>query len=172
MNFLGYVIGMLLILAQGPEQEEDGYLDTYFTLPCPITRWTDMDKHELYCTGHLIEAAIAYFHATGKRQLLNVAIRMVDHAMTVMGPGLRHWVPGHEEIELALVKLFRETGNWKYLAFADWLLDPRGHGYGVYGDPLEPVDDGTRLHVHSESQPVRGVVDHIVDIVTPTGDDD
>ena len=139
-------------------QEEDGYLDTYFTLPCPIARWTDMDKHELYCTGHLIEAAIAYFHATGKRQLLDVAIRMVDHAMTVMGPGLRHWVPGHEEIELALVKLFRETGNRKYLAFADWLLDQRGHGYGVYGDPLEPVDDGTRLY-YQDNVPVREITD-------------
>ena len=139
-------------------QQEDGYIDTYFTLPCPIERWTDMDKHELYCTGHMIEAAIAYCHATGKRQLLDVATRMVDHAMTVMGPGLRHWVPGHEEIELALVKLYRETGDRKYLDFAGWLLDQRGHGYGVYGDPLEPVDDGTRLY-YQDNVPVREITD-------------
>ena len=139
-------------------QQEDGYINTYFTLPCPIGRWTDMDKHELYCTGHMIEAAIAYYHATGKRTLLDVAQRMVDHAMTVMGPGLRHWVPGHEEIELALVKLYRETGDKKYLDFADWLLDQRGHGYGVYGDPLEPVDDGTRLY-YQDNVPVREITD-------------
>ncbi len=139
-------------------QQEDGYINTYFTLPCPIERWTDMDKHELYCTGHMIEAAIAYYHATGKRTLLDVAQRMVDHAMTVMGPGLRHWVPGHEEIELALVKLYRETGDKKYLDFADWLLDQRGHGYGVYGDPLEPVDDGTRLY-YQDNVPVREITD-------------
>lgn len=139
-------------------QQEDGYINTFFTLPCPIERWTDMDKHELYCTGHMIEAAIAYYHATGKTKLLDVATRMVDHAMTVMGPGLRHWVPGHEEIELALVKLYRETGNKKYLDFADWLLDQRGHGYGVYGDPLEPVDDGTRLY-YQDNVPVREITD-------------
>ena len=139
-------------------QQEDGYINTYFTLPCPIERWSDMDKHELYCTGHMIEAAIAYYHATGKRTLLDVAQRMVDHAMTVIGPGLRHWVPGHEEIELALVKLYRETGNEKYLEFAGWLLDQRGHGYGVYGDPLEPVDDGTRLY-YQDNVPVREITD-------------
>lgn len=139
-------------------QQEDGYIDTFFTLPCPIERWTDMDKHELYCTGHMIEAAIAYYHATGKRTLLDVAIRMVEHAMTIMGPDKRHWVPGHEEIELALVKLYRETGEKKYLDFADWLLDQRGHGYGVYGDPLEPVDDGTRLY-YQDNVPVREITD-------------
>ena len=139
-------------------QQEDGYINTFFTLPCPIERWSDMDKHELYCTGHMIEAAIAYHHATGKRTLLDVAQRMVDHAMTVIGPGLRHWVPGHEEIELALVKLYRETGDKKYLKFADWLLDQRGHGYGVYGDPLEPVDDGTRLY-YQDNVPVREITD-------------
>ncbi|MBQ9411173.1 MAG: glycoside hydrolase family 127 protein [Bacteroidales bacterium] len=139
-------------------QQEDGYINTFFTLPCPIERWTDMDKHELYCTGHMLEAAIAYYHATGKRTFLDVAQRMVDHAMTVIGPGLRHWVPGHEEIELALVKLYRETGEKKYLEFADWLLSQRGHGYGVYGDPLEEVDDGTRLY-YQDNVPVREITD-------------
>ena len=164
-------------------QQEDGYINTFFTLPCKIERWTDMDKHELYCTGHMIEAAIAYYHATGKRSLLDVAERMVNHAMTVMGPGKRHWVPGHEEIELALVKLYRETGNKKYLTFADWLLEQRGHGYGVYGDPLEPVDDGTRLY-YQDNVPVREITDivgHAVramylycgmaDVASFTGDD-
>ncbi len=164
-------------------QQPDGYINTFFTLPCPIERWTDMDKHELYCTGHMIEAAIAYYHATGKRTLLDVAQRMVDHAMTIMGPGKRDWVPGHEEIELALVKLYRETGEKKYLRFADWLLGERGHGYGVYGDPLEPVDDGTRLY-YQDNVPVREITDivgHAVramylycgmaDVASFTGDD-
>ena len=139
-------------------QQSDGYINTFFTLPCPIERWTDMDKHELYCTGHMIEAAIAYYHATGKRTLLDVAQRMVDHAMTVIGPGKRHWVPGHEEIELALVKLYRETGKKKYLDFAAWLLEERGHGHGVYGSPLEEVDDGTRLY-YQDNVPVSEITD-------------
>ena len=92
-------------------QQEDGYLNTYFTLVRPQDRWTDMDKHELYCLGHMTEAAIAYYKATGKRSLLDVAIRMVEHAMTVIGPGKKDWVPGHEEIELALVKLYQVTGK-------------------------------------------------------------
>ena len=69
-----------------------------------------MDRHEMYCAGHLIEAAVAYYHATGKRKLLDLGIRMADHMMDVFGPGKRDWVPGHEEIELALVKLYGVTG--------------------------------------------------------------
>ena len=115
-------------------QQEDGYINTYYTLTGLEKRWTDMDRHEMYCAGHLIEAAVAYYHATGTRKLLDVGIRMADHMMDVFGPGKRDWVPGHEEIELALVKLYRVTGEEKYLHFADWLLGERGHGYGSYGD--------------------------------------
>ena len=111
-------------------QEPDGYINTYFTLKHPEDRWTDMDRHEMYCAGHLTEAAVAYYRATGKRQLLDVACRMVDHMMSVFGPEGRHWVPGHEEIELALVKLYRVTGEKKYLEFSRWLLEQRGHGFG------------------------------------------
>ena len=115
-------------------QQPDGYLNTYYTLTGLEHRWTNMDKHEMYCAGHMMEAAVAYYKATGRRQLLEVAERMVRHMMSVFGPGKRHWVPGHEEIELALVKLFEVTGNREYLDFAAWLLDQRGHGYGSYGD--------------------------------------
>ena len=115
-------------------QEEDGYINTYFTLTGLENRWKDMTRHEMYCAGHLIEAAVAYFDATGKRKLLDVGIRMADHMMDIFGPGKRDWVPGHEEIELALVKLYRTTGQEKYLHFADWLLGERGHGYGSRGD--------------------------------------
>jgi len=115
-------------------QQPDGYINTFYTLTGLENRWKDMDRHEMYCAGHMIEAGIAYFQVTGKRKLLDVCIRMADHMMTVFGPGKRDWIPGHEEIELALVKLFQVTGEKKYLDFADWLLSERGHGYGSYGD--------------------------------------
>ena len=113
-------------------QQADGYINTYFTLTGLENRWTDMDKHEMYCAGHMMEAGVAYYKVTGKRKLLDVCIRMADHMMSVFGPDGRHWVPGHEEIELALVKLYEVTGEKKYLDFAEWLLDQRGHGYGAY----------------------------------------
>lgn len=115
-------------------QQPDGYLNTYYTLTPAEPRWTNMDRHEMYCAGHMIEAGVAYFKVTGKRKLLDVCIRMADHMMSIFGPQGRHWVPGHEEIELALVKLYEVTGEKKYLDFAGWLLDQRGHGYGSYGD--------------------------------------
>ena len=111
-------------------QQPDGYINTYFTLTSN-PRWTDMDKHEMYCAGHLIEAGIAYYKARGKRKLLDVGQRMADHMMTLFGPDKRHWVAGHEEIELALVKLYEVTGNEDYLDFAYWLLEERGHGHGI-----------------------------------------
>jgi DUF1680 family protein len=115
-------------------QQPDGYINTFYTLTGLDRRWHDMDKHEMYCAGHLTEAAVAYYQATGKRKMLDVAIRMADHILTVFGPDRRHWVPGHEEIELALVKLSSVTGDTKYLDFANWLLEERGHGHGSYGD--------------------------------------
>ena len=115
-------------------QQPDGYINTYYTLTKDEPRWTNMDRHEMYCAGHMIEAGVAYYKVTGKRKLLDVCIRMADHMMSIFGPEGRHWVPGHEEIELALVKLFEVTGEKKYLDFAGWLLDQRGHGYGSYGD--------------------------------------
>ena len=118
-------------------QQEDGYLNTYYTLTTEEPRWTNMDRHEMYCAGHMIEAGVAYYKVTGKRKLLDVCIRMVEHMMGIFGPEKRHWVPGHEEIELALVKLYEVTGEKKYLDFAGWLLDQRGHGYGSYGDARE-----------------------------------
>ena len=90
-------------------QQPDGYINTYYTLTGLDKRWKNMDKHEMYCAGHMIEAAVAYYQATGKRKLLDVSIRMADHMMSLFGPGKRHWVPGHEEIELALVKLYQIT---------------------------------------------------------------
>ncbi|MEP7145269.1 MAG: beta-L-arabinofuranosidase domain-containing protein [Ferruginibacter sp.] len=111
-------------------QLPDGYLNTYYTLNGLDKRWTDMEKHEDYNAGHLIEAAVAYYSITGKRKLLDVAIRLADHIDSTFRLSNRHWVSGHQEIELALVKLYHTTDNKKYLDLADWYLQQRGHGYG------------------------------------------
>lgn len=115
-------------------QQPDGYINTFYTINGLDKRWVNMDMHEMYCAGHMLEAGVAYFKATGKRKLLDVAQRMVDHMMTIFGPEGRHWVPGHEEIELALCKLYDVTKEQKYLDFAYWLLEQRGHGYGGFGN--------------------------------------
>ncbi len=114
-------------------QEPDGYINTFYSLTGLENRWKDMEKHEDYCAGHLMEAGVAYYQATGKRQLLDVAIRMADHIDTQFRQANRPWVSGHEEIELALVKLYKATGEDRYLQLADWFLDQRGRGYGVGG---------------------------------------
>ena len=92
--------------------EPDGYVNTYWGAYEARERYSDPAMgHELYCAGHLIEAAVAYRAATGKTVLLDVARRMADHMLTQFGPGRRHWVTGHEELELALVKLYGATGE-------------------------------------------------------------
>jgi DUF1680 family protein len=108
-------------------QQPDGYINTYYTLQFPEKRWTDMSMHEDYNGGHLIEAAVAYYDATGKKKLLDVATKFADHFASLFGPGKQHWVTGHQELELALVKLYKTTNNKKYLDMADWLLEERGH---------------------------------------------
>lgn len=110
-------------------QQPDGYLYTYFTLNTPENRWVDMDHHEAYCLGHMIEGAIAYAQATGKDKWLKVACRAVDQMMKVNGPEGQHWITGHQEIELALVRLYRHTGDEKYIRYAQWLVEERGHGH-------------------------------------------
>ena len=112
-------------------QQPDGYLNTYYSLVGLDQRWTDMEKHEDYCAGHLIEAAVAYYNTTGKRKLLDVAIRFADHLDVTFRQPNRHWVSGHQEIELALMKLYHLTKNDRYLKLADWFLDQRGRGFGV-----------------------------------------
>jgi uncharacterized protein len=112
-------------------QEPDGYLNTYFTFERAGERWTNFDLHEMYCAGHLFQAAVAHFHATGSRRLLDVAVRFADHicdTFGTQGEGKRPAVDGHEEIEMALVELFRVTGNRRYLEQAEFFVDARGHG--------------------------------------------
>ncbi|HIE52143.1 MAG TPA: glycoside hydrolase family 127 protein [Armatimonadetes bacterium] len=110
-------------------QDEDGYLDTYFTFERRGERWTNLrDMHELYCAGHLFQAAIAHHRATGEESLLQVAVRLADHIAEVFGPHRRPGTPGHPEIEMALVELYRETGQRRYLELAQFFLDQRGRG--------------------------------------------
>src|SRR5439155_5537995 len=107
-------------------QQPDGYLNTYYTLVKPKERWKNIQHgHELYCAGHLIEAAVAYHQATGKRKFLDVAIKLADHIDKTFGPrpAQKREASGHEEIELALVKLHRATGEKKYLDLAKFFLD-------------------------------------------------
>ena len=111
-------------------QLPDGYLNTYYTLTGLDKRWTDMERHEDYCAGHLIEAAVAYYNTTGKRKLLDVAIRFADHIDNTFRVKNRPWVSGHQEIELALMRLYHLTKEERYLKLADWFLDQRGRGYG------------------------------------------
>jgi len=141
-------------------QQPDGYLNTMYTLNEPQNRYTDMSMHEDYNCGHMIEAAVAYYNATGKRKLLDVAIRWADHFDSLFGPTKKHWVTGHQELELALVKLYRVTKDQKYLNLAAWLLSERGHrnakGYTWtdwkdtgYAQDLLPVKEQTQITGHA-----------------------
>ncbi len=146
-------------------QQKDGYINTYYTLTGLDRRWTDMDKHEMYCAGHLIEAGIAYNKATGKRTLLEVGIRMADHIMSLFNEQGRHWVPGHEEIELAMVKLYEETHERKYLDYAHWLLSQRGHGYGYTENGIKDSLNRWNAPYYQDAVPVcdlRSISGHAV----------
>lgn len=135
-------------------QEPDGYLNTFFTLNKNEQRWTNVMSHEMYCGGHMIEAAIAYHRATGKKNFLKVAVKFADHLLDTFGPGKRHWVAGHQEIELALVKLYHEVGEKKYLDFAHWQLEERGRGHD--GGAWKSLVDAEH---HQDDVPVTKITD-------------
>ena len=100
-------------------QGEDGYLNTYFVEERATQRYTYLEhSHEMYCAGHLMQGAVAYHRATGKDALLQVACKLADHLDREFGPGKRETNDGHPEIELALVELYRETGEKRYLDLA------------------------------------------------------
>jgi len=121
-----------LIEAIAAAQQKDGYLNTHFTTRTPVVKWAMAPtEHELYCAGHLFEAAAAYAQATGKRKILDVALRLADNLDSVFGPGKRYEVSGHQEVELALVKLFKATGTRRYFDLAKFFLDERGFAHGA-----------------------------------------
>jgi DUF1680 family protein len=136
-------------------QQPDGYLNTYYTLVEPKNRWKNIQYgHELYCAGHLIEAAVAYHQATGKRKLLDVAIKLADHIDRTFGPGKKVDASGHEEIELALVKLYRDTKEKRYLQLAQFFLDARGDKskrrlFGEYAQDHKPIREQTEVAGHA-----------------------
>ncbi|MBB2480716.1 glycoside hydrolase family 127 protein [Bacillus sp. APMAM] len=110
-------------------QQEDGYLNIYFSVVKPGMRWTDLrDAHELYCAGHLIEAGVAHYEATRKRTLLEVVCKYADHIDSVFGreEGKLRGYCGHQEIELALIKLYHATGEERYLKLSQYFIDERG----------------------------------------------
>lgn len=122
----------------GEAQHEDGYLNTYFTVKEPDKRWTNLhEAHELYCAGHMIEAAVAYAECTGKKRLLEIMCRMADHIY-------RHFIkegaegyPGHPEIELALMRLYRCTKDERYRELALHFINVRGVDPDYYKKEME-----------------------------------
>jgi DUF1680 family protein len=109
-------------------QDENGYFNIHFTVAAPNDRFKDRDKHELYCAGHLMEAAIAYDEATGKRDFLDCMEKYADHINRVFieEKSAEFQTPGHQEIEIALVRMYLHTGKQKYLDMAKHFIDTRG----------------------------------------------
>ena len=152
-----------LIAIMAGAQWEDGYLYTFYSVPQrqPEKRWTnEKDMHEQYCMGHMLEAAVAHYQVTGNKSFLNVATRCADCLCDVFGPGKRTDPPGHQEIEIGLCRLYRVTGDGRYLDTAKFLLDqrgrtgnrgPKGDGklYGEYAQDHIPVVEQTQAVGHS-----------------------
>jgi hypothetical protein len=140
----------------GQAQQTDGYVNSYIQTH-DDERFSDLPfGHELYCAGHLIQAAVASHRATGEKVLLDVAIRFADYLAAAFGPGRLEGVCGHPEIETALVELFRETGNNDYLQLASYFVDARGHRLlhnthrdSSYFQDRVPVRDATTVEGHS-----------------------
>jgi len=125
----------------GRAQEPDGYLNTYFTIKAPDRKWQNLQEcHELYCSGHMIEAAVAYYEATGKDNLLNIMRRNADLICSRFGHDKTQGIPGHQEIELALMRLFYITGQKSYLETAQYFLDERGKDPSFFAEEIKRRD--------------------------------
>ncbi|MDQ0963604.1 DUF1680 family protein [Streptomyces sp. B4I13] len=141
-------------------QQDDGYLNTWFQLLKGGERYRDLRwGHELYCAGHLIQAAVAHHRATGSSELLDVAVKFADHIDSVFGlPGSGKpldGVDGHPEVETALVELYRETGEHRYLDLAGYFVDRFGHGLlggEVYCQDRVPLREATNVEGHAVRQ--------------------
>ena len=125
----------------GRAQEPDGYLNTYFSIKEPDHKWQNLlECHELYCCGHMIEAAVAYYQAAGKDNFLNIMRRTADLICRRFGDGKIRGIPGHQEIELALFRLYQATGEKKYLTTALYFLDERGKEPSYFAEELSRRD--------------------------------
>ncbi len=183
-----YVDSLITIIAAA--QESDGYLYTARTIdPNNVGPWVGKVRwekerelsHELYNAGHMYEAAVAHYLATGKKSFLNIALKNADLVCSVFGPDKKHVAPGHEVVEMGLVKLYRITGNEKYLQTAKFFVEERGHykGYdststdewknGIYWQDDKPVVDQTEAEGHA----VRAgyLYSAMADIAALTGDE-
>jgi DUF1680 family protein len=144
-------------------QQPDGYVNTYFTVKEPGRRWTNLrDAHELYCAGHLIEAGVSMFRGTGERKLLDVVRGLADLIDATFGVerGKIRGYPGHEEVELALVKLYRLTGERRYLERARYFIDERGRQPGFFerearAPGFVPIFDAKPLDYYQAHMPAR-----------------
>lgn len=135
-----------LIASLAAAQETDGYLQSYFSSQKPGVRYEDLHRsHELYCAGHLIEAAVAHFEATGIRTFLDVAVKLIDHLDRTFGTGKLETVPGHQELELALFRMYRATGDVRCLYLGCYFVDMRGNEKRVTKEYSgKPIIEGDR----------------------------
>jgi hypothetical protein len=152
-----------LIAIMAAARWEDGYLYTFYSVPQrqPEKRWTnERDMHEQYCMGHMFEAAVAHYQVTGNKSFLNIATKCADYICQTFGAGKRTDPPGHQEIEIGLCRLYRATGDSKYLDMAKFFLDQRGRKgnrgpdgssdlYGEYAQDHKPVVEQTEAVGHS-----------------------
>jgi DUF1680 family protein len=155
-------------------QLPDGYLNCWYIGREPEKRWTNLrDNHELYCAGHMLEGAVAYFQATGRRRLLDIMLRYVDHIAAMFGRGdsQKRGYCGHQEIELALLKLYAVTRDRKHLDLAAYFIDERGrspHYFDIEARARgeSPADFWAKTYEYNQSHmPVREqtkVVGHAV----------
>ena len=173
-------------------QMADGYLNSWFIRREPEKRWTNLrDLHEMYSMGHLLEGAVAYYDATGKRRFLDVMLRLVDHIIATFGPepGQLRGYDAHEEIEVALIKLYRVTNDPRHLKLAKFFIDERGQMPSYFDEEArkrgeDPKDYVFKSYSYSQAHmPVREqsqVVGHAVratylfsamaDVAAETGD--
>lgn len=140
------------VLAKEPDRKLEQHLETLidkmfkdFLSLEPDERWKDLKNGQLYGAGHFLEAAVAYYQATGNKKTLDEAIELADHIDSVFGPDKRRDVSGHEEVKIGLLKLYNATGDDKYFKLAKFFLDERGHRrdgrqlYGEYAQDHKPV---------------------------------
>lgn len=122
-------------------QQPDGYLNTYFTIKEPEHRWQNLlECHELYCAGHMMEAAVAYYEVTGKDRLLKVMERMAEHIAKRFGPDREHGIPGHQEVEIGLMRMYHATGKETYKRLARYFLEERGKNPAFFEEEAERRD--------------------------------
>ena len=127
----------------GRAQQADGYLNTYFTVQDRIPRWSNLlECHELYCAGHMLEAAVALHEAAGMDELLHIMLRFVDHIIERYGEGGEEGIPGHQEIELALLRLYNVTGDPRHRDMALRFLNLRGQDPAFFKKHTPPATAG------------------------------